>query len=732
MDDAAVPEICYPLTKIVRPEQRMKGTDAMRTGLLLITLPLIAVVSLCGCAPTMDITVTQPRPESPPATGTPSAGAACVDITPPPGMPMGGYSLLANRGRGFRTRLKARVVYLNDGKGRSVALVQTDLTAASLLLHHKGVEAVAQQTGLRPGDIAITASHSHSAPANFFENDFYNKHMSSGEWLEVRFLEFAAQRIAGGILQAHSTRRPARIATGRRDIYGYNRNRSIEAYLLNENAGDISAKDPDAVFKAVNPALYMVRVDVRDDGGRYKPLAAFSSFSVHATAITPPVQVYNADVFAYPQKDLEWEIRRRYETPWPVVHALTAGTQGDMAPAVPDRGDSIFGHFPVNWKEAKELGRGIGREAIALFEELGDKLTDRIAVNSAVRELNIREHNVVEDIELCRDAVIGNSLVGGAYERRAPWVAAIPWLHGGNPMARRWFFKDGCQGNKRHLFFPFLQGLLEPKDSFPNTVMFQLIIINNTVILPMPFEVTAESGRRMAEQVKSRFEQAGDGAIRHVWVAGNANGYFGYTTTPEEYSHQNYEGGHTLYGRGSTPYLAAQLGLLARDFKANGEVQELKAEWKYTAKVNTFYPEARTASGRRRELAGATGVKARKEYEEDYIAFRWQDVGPSQINFHEPLCRVEVEVNGRWTAMFNNGEPIDDDGYDLEVRYLRDLDEGMAEYEVRWYNPVPGGTYRFVIEPRGEQPVLTGRAFAFNGFGDGSSEKTVLTLAGGG
>jgi neutral ceramidase len=68
--------------------------------------------------------------EEPPATGIPTAGAVSIDITPPPGMPMGGYSLLANRGMGFRTRLKARIVYLNDGQGHAVALVQTDLTAA--------------------------------------------------------------------------------------------------------------------------------------------------------------------------------------------------------------------------------------------------------------------------------------------------------------------------------------------------------------------------------------------------------------------------------------------------------------------------------------------------------------------------------------------------------------------------------------------------------------------------
>jgi len=694
---------------------------------------VVAALVLCGCAATREISIIQPEVKGPAASGEATAGAVSVDITPPPGMPMGGYSILANKGKGFRTRLKARVVYLNDGKGYSVALVQVDLPAGSLLLHHKVAEAVSEQTGLRPGDIAITASHSHSAPANFFENDFYNKHMTSGEWLEVSFLEFAAQRISQGILEAYGSRRAAKVATGRKDIYGYNRNRSLDSYVLNENVGDIRLDDPEAVFKAVNPALYMVRIDVEDDEGRYKPLAAYSSFSAHATALTPPVEVYNADWFAYAQKDMEWTIKRKYETPWAVVHAMTAGTQGDMAPALPDTGNYIFSFPPVNWKEAKKLGQGIGREAISLFEALGDKLTADISLGSSVRELNIREHNVVEDIELCKDAVVGNPLVGGADERGVPWISAIPFLKGGNVMSRRWwFFKDGCQGNKRHLFFSFLQPLIEPKDSFPNTAMFQLILVNDTVILAVPFEVTAESGRRMAARVKREFAEAGDDSIRHVWVAGNANGYFGYTTTPEEYRRQNYEGGHTLYGQYSTPYLTAQLGLLARDFKARGDVQELKQEWKYAMKVNTFYPEAQVSTGQRKVLVQPKAVKAEKYYEEDYIAFRWQDVGASEIDFHEPLSRVEVKINGQWVLMRANGEPIDDDGYDMEVRYLKKLGEGMGKYEVRWYNPVPGGEYRFVIEPRRRHSVLVSRAFKYKGFADGKKKGAAVVLAGGG
>lgn len=678
-------------------------------------LLLAAALSAWGCAATQEISVQQPAPVPPPATGTPTAGAVSVDITPPPGIPMGGYSLLANRGQGFRTRLKARVVYLNDGKRHSVALVQVDLPAASLLLHHRVAEAVAETTGLKPGDIALSASHTHSAPANIFDNDFYNKHMTSGAWLDARHLAFLTEQISWGILDAYEGRRPARLATGCKDVYGYNRNRALTSFVANRDVAPLRVDDPQAVFEAVNPALCMVRVDALDDRGRYLPLAAYSTFSVHATALTPPVEVYNADLFAYAQKDLEWAMERKYDTPWPVVHALTSGTEGDMAPALRDQGDSTFGHLPVDWKEARRVGKGIGREAVRLFEELGDRVTDDVVLGSAARELDLRDHNALEDVVLCKSAVVGNPLAAGAYERRTPWLAAVPFLRGGNIMARRWWFTDGCQGNKRHLLTPLVQPLLEPKDSFPDTALFQLIRVNDWVLLPLPFEVTVTSGRRIGNRVRAEFEHAGSAPIRHVTVASNANGYFGYATTPEEYAQQNYEGGHTLYGRYTTPYLTAQLGVLTRDVLARGEVQELAPSWTYRLKVSTFYPEPRPSGGRREAVAQPTAVRRATARHEDFVAFRWQDVGPCAIDLHRPLSRVEVKNRGSWETLRMNGEPIDDDGYDLEVRYLAERGEGMGEYEARWYNPVLGGTYRFVIEPRSGHPALTSESFTYTG-----------------
>lgn len=676
-----------------------------------ILLTLLAVAGLSACASTQHFDVVQPtdfaKLES---QGTAQAGAVIADITPPPGMPMGGYSVMANRGEGFRSRIKARIIYLNDGKGQALALIQGDVTAASLLVHHMVAANVAAETGLKPSEIAFTASHSHSAPVNYFDNDFYNKHTSSGQWLEVQYLNLVVEQISQGIIEAYQSRRPAKIATGQKDLYGFTRNRSLDSYVLNSNAKDIDLQDPEAKFKAVDPSMNMLRVDVKDRDGQYKPLAAFSTFSVHNTTITVPVDVYNGDLFGFASRDLEWAIADRYHTSWPVVHALAVGSHGDMAPALEDNGDNWIGHFPLDWRASKKMGHDLGRAAIDLFEELQPKLTANVTLGSAARELNIREHNQADGVEICKDAAVGAPVAAGAYERRTPWLTLIPFFHGGTFLTRRTFFADGCQGNKQHLGFAYLQPLLEPKDSFPNTVMFQILRINDAVILPLPFELTIESGRRIASAVADTFAEANQ-APKYTWVTGVANGYFGYTTTPEEYSRQNYEGGHTLYGKNSTPYLAAKLSELAKDYLRQGNLQELFAQWQYDLKVNQFLPAAQDVQGQRAWLEAPTNIEAKNELDERYVRVRWQDVNASKIDFHQPLVQLETLVGDQWVPLVVQGKRISDQGYDVEVRYLDDAKQGMAEYEARWYSPSAGAQYRFVIAPRDGQAVLHSPSF---------------------
>lgn len=672
----------------------------------------VIILLLSACSTTAQLNLIQPSPIFIAPTGVATAGAISVDITPPPGMAMGGYSVMANYSVGFRTRLKARVIYINDGQGNATALVQTDLTSASLLLHHKVTSALAS-SGLKVSDIAITASHTHSAPANHFENDFYNKHMSSQTGLDEQYLNFLTEQISGGIEQAIAQQRPAKIATGRRDIYGYNRNRSLNAYLHNDNIDSIDATDPKSVFSAVNPTLYMLRIDIKDDAGQFKPLAAFSSFSVHATALSPLVEVYNADLFAYAQKDLQWHIQDQHQTPWPIVHALTTGTQGDMAPALPDQGDNMFAHFDVDWPAAQRLGKGIGQEAIELFNSLSPRLTSDINVTTAAREINIQRNNSIANITLCQSPAVGAPVARGAYERRTPFLGLNPFFHGGS-----WFFNQGCQGNKAYLGYKYPQQLFAPSESFPNTVLFQLIKINDAVIIPLPFEVTTEAGRRIANSVANAFNSnTNNNPIEYLWVTSNANGYFGYSTTQEEYSQQYYEGGHTLYGQYTTAYLSAQLNTLAQDMQ-NNTINDPLPVWRYDVVVKPLLVNQPASTGQR-TVRSQPSLKLNRapqtllssdSSQEDYFEFEWVDVNSSEIAFHLPLVRIEKKQQGEWQNVKKGSMPLSDDGYDIEVRHLASTKQNMAIYQARWYNPI-AGNYRFTIAARGSQPELYSKMF---------------------
>jgi neutral ceramidase len=288
----------------------------------------------------------------------------------------------------------------------------------------------------------------------------------------------------------------------------------------------------------------------------------------------------------------------------------------------------------------------------------------------------------------------------------------VPLLRGGGWGSSRWWCgKDGCHVSKRILGTSLLQPLLAPTDSFPSKVLFQIMRINDMLIMPLPFEITTESGRRISERVKAEFVQAGND-IKHSWVTSVANGYFGYSTTPEEYEYQSYEGGSTLYGRYSTPYIAAQLGILAKDFNRDGEVEEMLSEWSYYLKTTHLLPEKILAVGKREVLTKPELVTTDKKYEEDYMYFRWLDVNPSQINFHKPLVHIEVELGGIWSPLKVGNQMINDEGYNMEVRFLDDEDKGMGEYEARWYAPEKNGAYRFVIAERDQQTRLYSDVFS--------------------
>src|SRR5690606_4134785 len=91
-------------------------------------------------------------------------------------------------------------------------------------------------------------------------------------------------------------------------------------------------------------------------------------------------------------------------------------------------------------------------------------------------------------------------------------------------------------------------------------VPVQLVRIGRLYLIGVPGEVTIAAGLRLRRTVAG----ITGSDLDDVLVAGYANSYFHYVTTPEEYDAQHYEGGSTLFGRWQLPALQQTAARLAR------------------------------------------------------------------------------------------------------------------------------------------------------------------------
>ena len=606
------------------------------------------------------------------------AGMAVVDITPPIGMPKFGYSAWARDADGFRTRLKARAFYLQGTEGEPMALVQLDLGAGSLVLHHAIAERIAAHTDVPAHALSLLITHTHTGPANFLDSDFYNVYGANRPGFDPVLFDFLVERISDAVIQAYQQRRPARVAAGQTEIWGLTRNRSVQAWAQNFNLAAREINEALA-FRAVNPQMTMLRIDLQHDDGEFYPAGALTAFSIHGTSIPAFTAPYHADVWAWLARDVEAAMAGS-GTPFTPVHGPFQATHADNNPAwhLGERGDLA----------SRRIGKALAREATGLWRRLGEQLDDKLVAQSGSRVLNVLALNEETRFGLCERAIVGAATAGAANGDEVFPIAWLPYLQEGWP---RRVFTDGCQGVKQWMLSK-LQ-LLLPAERYPHRALLQVLRVNNVVLVTAPWEVTLESGNRIREAVRDTLPD-GDWLIE---ISSLANGMFGYVTTPQEYSLQYYEGGHTLYGPQTLDFLRGNLARLSEELQQQGRVADLPARFRFDLVSRQFWPQADALDAERRVLEGPTFLRGEMPTE-PYWRLVVQAEPPAHLPLHEPLLQVE-NAQGDIVAS--------DEGTDLQILLLEDQGK-VARYELRWFNPMLGGSqrHRIVMQARGEQPAL--------------------------
>jgi len=621
-----------------------------------------------------------PEPELPHVDGL-LAGAAEVDLTPPPGMPKAGHSKNAQDGTGFRTRLKVRVVHLRQGTS-SVALIALDLLAGSALLQQAIAKAVAD-TDVPLSGIFLAATHTHAGPGQYSGSAFYNDWASNRPGFDPEYAAFLVTRISDAVRDAVSGRRPATAAIGSTEVWGLTRNRSLGAFVRNDAVTDRRVEDH-RKYAAIDPRLHLLRVDDADG-----PLASFGWFSIHGTGISHHDPSYNADVWSYVNGELAHQVAQ--STGRRPISAAVVGSHGDMTPAV--RPGMLV--FP----EAERVGRGIGAAAASLHASLGETLSARFPVAARLEQVDLATDPVVDGIGLASPR-IGWAKTAGAAENTTFLLHLLPPFKAGFPKRR----PKGPHAEKRiagtELLHPVLVGR---PDEFPRVLPVHLVRLGDRAVVGLPFETTVEAGRRIGAAVV-----ASGLPVSGAFVSSLVNDHCDYLTTPEEYTAQHYEGASTLFGPQQQAWVAGLARQVADDLAAGSPAVPVDRSFDFGLHRYLPAPTGDTAE----RVPGTVRFVESTPSEDAFWELTWTDVAPGDLHWHESLVRVEVEHDSRWSPASYDGRLVDDQGWRVGITYLG-AKHGRHTYAARWYAPPLGRPlrHRFVLVANAGQPEVAGPAF---------------------
>ncbi len=268
------------------------------------------------------------------------AGFGRADITPPPGLGLFGYGSEGRKATGYRLRLYARALILEDKKdGERVAFVVADLAVVSTILHRLVAQEVVAATGIGADRLLLAGTHTHSAPGHFLDAGPQNLAGSEVMGYDPAVVNFLVERIANAVREAHDNLRPARLGWGTTDApLGRTRNRSIQPYNQNPphtTPPNRPASPPRAVeLQAVDPTWTMLRVDTKVGAAKYAAAGALSILAIHGTGNPSLTDVYDGDVAALVERALEAQIDGKHVFQQQSVHLFANGPLGDVSPSL--------------------------------------------------------------------------------------------------------------------------------------------------------------------------------------------------------------------------------------------------------------------------------------------------------------------------------------------------------------------------------------------------------------
>lgn len=287
----------------------------MKAASRTILVPVVVLTFIASLATGL----AAPQSKAPPL----RAGAAAMDVTPkqfPLNMP-GGFS--ANMATNAHDPLHARALVLDDGVTK-LAMVIVDNLGVAPEAAKDAKTLASQRCGIKPENILVCATHTHSAPSS---------NSTNGPPPAVAYRKVLVEGIAESIVRAHGALRPAAVGAAAHPLPEEVFNRrwflkpskmplnpfgKIDQVKMNPGTG------PDVLDRPAGPTDPDITVLSVQDTKR-KPLALLANYSLHYVGHTPRAMV-SADYYG----EFARLMPSRVNGDTNFVAMMSNGTSGDI------------------------------------------------------------------------------------------------------------------------------------------------------------------------------------------------------------------------------------------------------------------------------------------------------------------------------------------------------------------------------------------------------------------
>lgn len=514
----------------------------------------------------------------------------------PSGLGMMGYGDAHNRAEYALSDLYVRVLCCVSPRGQRWVYCNAEICFITPAIRSAVLEALKQEwPELQESELFLSAQHTHSAPGGYSHYPLYNFTVPG---FQPEILAQITQAHVTAILAARADLQPAALSYAVLPFPEQAEvafNRSLEAY--NSNPENTPLK-PEQTHLAIDRNMYLLKAESPEG----ELLSVLNWFGVHATNLGPQNTGMSSDNKGYASRCLEEHYRAQGQD---IVGIFAQSSAGDVSP-------NFYGQGK-NWPRGKfdhdeESMRFNGR----LHFEQAQRILERAEfqplppqLHSRLRYFDLSEVECDPDftggLSGCRTAkaahgiafMRGTTVDGPGVSAALASVLSALCLAMQKRQQRQLKQKDpaaaqdyaehlqrhapkiiGIESGRRQFLgfndlnaLPLIehiepvvgdlkriqaQGGLQEHSWTPQVLALQYVLLGPLVIVGFPGEITTTACRRLKQSIRQDLEAQGHEVLDLV-LCGYSNAYFGYATTPEEYAHQTYEGGHTVFGRWTLP-----------------------------------------------------------------------------------------------------------------------------------------------------------------------------------